>query len=146
MPANRALSSLRRLDCPSGILTDFKMSSMGFLWRRQNFPELHSGKQSSATGTVRAIRSYCSWSLPCYCWSLTSPCRLLQVLSCLQRAKWIRFSPQLSLKAKMHALTAKLGRITHDSKGLVMISQPSVARLRVVQLCQCKMRSGPWAY
>lgn len=40
----------------------------------------------------------------------------------------------------------KDGRPPHDSKDLVMISQTSVAHLRMVQLCQCKERSRSWAY
>lgn len=40
----------------------------------------------------------------------------------------------------------KAGRPPHDSKGLLVISQPSVAHLRALQLCQCKLRSGSWAY
>lgn len=95
--------------------------------------------------TIGTIRSHWSWSCLCYCWSLTSPHSLLQVLSHLQRAKCAWFSPQLLRKVKLRSVAAKHRRITHGSKGLVVISQPSVTHLRVVHLCQCviKWEAGP---
>lgn len=138
------LSSLGRDDCllffgktPNSHW--FQMGSMGFLWREKtslNFTEENSLLQQVSLKpiiTQLLLVSYLTTQSPAG--TFLSPKGNMHMVLTLTFTHREAVCPD-----------CKAGRPPHDSKGLVAISQPSVAHLRVVQLSHCKIRSRSWAY